>query len=370
MRDPIASMDGPLSFEAGKLLTLFHRLDESGARQLSKQVIMEKLASLEGLTPSGLKLLQDVTKRMDGDQVQYDDLRDVLMELGMKPEIQLWRKPAIPFEGESTHRKEYLAHELPRREASKPLSYSGNGFAFDGKSTSKEAYVEWPLPQTKQTTGARQAVHTSLPFEGESTHRSQYTWHDVPRRNATVKPAYEAPAYRFDGTTTTASTYRSIQLPRGPLPALGVLFRSNQAGTSDTDFLPIIRAGAELPAVGAQTFTTVLNAQAHAAIRVVAEVHGKRLEIGTLELDMLRNEACGIPMISVELAVDNCNVLTVSATDLTDGRKSQITIPNSRIPAQAADALGTVDLAGETFKRKQLLQASRSPRGATASCNH
>ena len=69
--------------------------------------------------------------------------------------------------------------------------------------------------------------------------------------------------------------------------------------------------------------TTVLNAQAHAAIRVVAEVHGKRLEIGTLELDMLRNEACGIPMISVELAVDNCNVLTVnqtvSATDLTDG---------------------------------------------------
>jgi len=211
-----------------------------------------------------------------------------------------------------------------------------------------------------------------LPFDGDSTHRTEYKAYAIAPRAPIAAPACSATRHHFEGTSTARAAYQRIWLPRGPLPALGVLYRAFQEdGSPSTAFCPIIRAGAPLPASGTKRFTSVVDSQGHAIIRLAAQISsGDRAEFGTaeLELDVTDAQRCGQPVITVKLDVDEKSRLTVTATDQVSGHSSHLVFAGSSISkgdvdeeshvakssptgkheaSQAYDALGAVDHGAE-----------------------
>ena len=181
-----------------------------------------------------------------------------------------------------------------------------------------------------------QLHHSAMePLEGSSSHRNDYVTHTMPPRTPPSSFQPHAHSYKLEATTTTGDAFQQhLQLPSGDVPSLGVLFRGSSG--NGVNVCELIRAGSRLPARGSQTFTTVVDAQVAMVMRVIAVVGGERLAIGAFELRAKGGCYVSRPKVEVVLRLDEQLVLTVSATDRSDGNHNQLVLRDARLQPPGA----------------------------------
>ena len=361
----------------GRLLSTYVELDRAGSGSLDRSALAEAVAA-DDLSEAAISEVRGILAQIgSGDRVTYKEIYDHMVNSGWRPEITV---PSVPFEGESTSRSTYIAHQLPKRAGPAAHAYTPSSGKFDGLSTSKEAYRAWPLPEPCMDAAPPSVA--PKPFEGESTSRSTYIAHQLPKRAGPAARAYMPSPSRFDATSTSRESYKQLQLPSATMPMLGLLYRAGSSigGKNEAaSFFPLIAAHSAPPVEGRHTFTTVIPSQSVMPFRVVAELaSGERLAIGTFELRGLHDGHHGArPLVSIHFHVDAEYVLTVTATDLESRRSAHIVMQrreSGRLDAvlrmpPPRDALGDVDLAAErsTCRHHRGDSPARSASDATAS---
>ena len=193
--------------------------------------------------------------------------------------------------GRTTQQDAYPAHTFAvRTQSCKPVEKAYDPLPFEGTSTSRQSFLQWPIAPKFQRKAevVSTAFHLNEPFPN-STYRDMF---------------------------------REVKVPLNKPCALGL----QAAGGT---FYQMMARGTVPPATKKAVMTTTLDNQTSVDIVVVLSEneknsHGKVL--GDFTLDGIQPAPKGVPQIQVTLNLDTANMLRVTAHDVQGNRARALTV--------------------------------------------
>eukprot|EP00750_Incisomonas_marina_P032531 INCI9208.1.p1 GENE.INCI9208.1~~INCI9208.1.p1 ORF type:complete len:291 (-),score=53.98 INCI9208.1:1438-2310(-) len=86
---------------------------------------------------------------------------------------QAQRPQSLPFNARSSYQDDFVPHQVPAREAARPVEYKPNGIPFNAQSTTASDYQAWELPP-KDAPHQVARPPPSLPFTARSTTQDDF----------------------------------------------------------------------------------------------------------------------------------------------------------------------------------------------------
>jgi len=206
-----------------------------------------------------------------------------------KPQ-QRAKEPGDYSTGRTTSQDAFPAHMPVMTRSCKPKENSFESFAFEGTSTSRAAFLQWPIPPKYVRTipDVKTAFAREEPFPN-STYRDMF---------------------------------REIKLPKNNPHALGLQVVGG-------NFFTVMQRGTVPPATKKVMMTTVQDAQNSVDIVVIlstADGNRKGKVLGEFTLEGIGSAGKGVPQIEVTLNLDTQNVLRVTAFDVQGNRARALTV--------------------------------------------
>ncbi|KAG1672498.1 hypothetical protein FOA52_002807 [Chlamydomonas sp. UWO 241] len=225
-------------------------------------------------------------------------------------------QPSAPFDGTSTYSGQFVTHPIEARHQ-RAAAPPREALPFEGGTTYGDQFPAYPiLPRERR---APNGVHnSSAKFEGTTTSMDTYKAWVIDTSSRRGPPPPMRPNLPFEGLTTSAEMFQGWQLPP-KRPALGVQMLGDKCSV-------LIPAGAGVPAIGRQTFTTCHEAQAEISFLVIEGDFREASRcnvIGQFDMTGLPPAPAGVCKIEVCLHIDTNGVLSCTAVDTNSQRQEQ-----------------------------------------------
>jgi len=180
--------------------------------------------------------------------------------------------------------------------------------------------------RTKSAQPVERRIDHSTPFDGTTTSRASYQQWPIPPRHVRVKNDSASWAGGDTKSGMPQSTYRDmfreIKIPRGAGAAVGVQVVGGK-------FHEMIPRGTRAPATKRMTMTTTVDKQMSMDIVIILASDGqgrKGRNLGEFELDGIAPARAGVPQVVVTFAISSDQTLRVSAVDQQGQRTRALTV--------------------------------------------
>ena len=193
-----------------------------------------------------------------------------------------------------------------------------------GRTTSQDAYPAPVMPvRTKSCRPSEKPLHP-MPFDGTTTSRAAFLEWPMPPKFHRKVPEIQT-AYKSEEpfpNSTYRDMFREVRVPMNNPCALGLQVVGG-------NFFMMMPRGTTPPCVKKAMMTTVIDSQPSVDIVVVlseSEQNRKGKIFGEFTLDGIAPTAKGVPQIEVTLNLDTSNMLRVTANDLAGNRARALTV--------------------------------------------